>query len=169
MVAVLIATWLVGCFLVVQHPTINRVTSADAVVVLGPPESFRLAEAERLIAAGVAHQLLISVPTSGFGQAEQICAHPPTGVRVTCFKPDPSTTRGEAEETRRLALAGHWRTVVVVTSKFHVSRARLIFDRCLEGRVEVVDGPQPISAGEWAYQYVYQTAGYLRAFLQGGC
>jgi uncharacterized SAM-binding protein YcdF (DUF218 family) len=168
-VAFLLVAWLVLCFLVVQHPTINRVTHADAVVVLGPPDNYRLSAAERLVAEGVADQLLISVPATGFGRAVQLCAHPPAGVRATCFKPDPGTTRGEAEATRRMAHTQGWTTVVVVTSKFHVSRARMIFDRCLDGTVETVSAHQSISPAQWAYQYVYQSAGYVRAFLQGGC
>ena len=168
-VGLLVAAWLIACFLVVQHPTINRVTRADAVVVLGPPETYRIDEARRLIASGVAHQLVISVPAAGFQAAEALCRQPLPGVTTTCFAPSPSTTRGEAQEVARLAAGHGWHTVVVVTSKFHVSRARMIFDSCVDGRVEVVNAHQSLSPIDWVFQYGYQSAGYVRAFLQGGC
>ncbi len=169
LVAVLGLAWLLACFLVIQHPTINQVSHADAVIVLGPPDDYRLEAAQRLVAAGVADHLVISVPASGFAQAEQICAHPPSGVTATCFAPNPATTRGEAEEVARLERSQHWKSVVVVTSKFHVSRARMIFDRCVVGQLAVVSAPQSISWRQWIYQYTYQSAGYLRAFLHSSC
>jgi uncharacterized SAM-binding protein YcdF (DUF218 family) len=59
--------------------------------------------------------------------------------------------------------------VVVVTSTYHVSRARLIFDRCLDGRLYLVAARRHISLGTWAYQYLYQTGGYVKAALQPDC
>ncbi len=32
-----------------------------------------------------------------------------------------------------------WRSLALVTSTYHVTRARLLLDRCFEGRVDVVD------------------------------
>jgi len=40
------------------------------------------------------------------------------------LQPHPTTTRGEAEEIGSLARAHHWSSVLVVTSKYHISRAR---------------------------------------------
>jgi uncharacterized SAM-binding protein YcdF (DUF218 family) len=168
-VAVLLVTWLVLCFLIVQHPTINRVTKADAIVVLGPPDNSRVNKAQSLLAAGIADHLVISVPNFGFPRTHSICRDSMPGVTTTCFGPNPATTRGEAQEVARLVAENNWHTIVVVTSKFHVSRARMILDRCVNGRVEVISAHEDLSASDWAYQYVYQTAGYVRAFVQGGC
>jgi hypothetical protein len=33
----------------------------------------------------------------------------------------------------------------------------------------MVPNPTPISARRWAFEYLYQTAGYVRALLQPGC
>jgi uncharacterized SAM-binding protein YcdF (DUF218 family) len=113
--------------------------------------------------------VVVSLPAPVFGGANRLCEQPPAGVTAICFVPSPGTTRGEAEEVGRLARKHGWKSVIVVTSKYHVSRARLIFDRCLSARVEVVSAHESISALEWAYQYLYQTAGYARAFLHPSC
>jgi len=43
------------------------------------------------------------------------------------------TTATEATELRTLALARGWHTVIVVTSKMHTARARLVFRRRMAG------------------------------------
>jgi uncharacterized SAM-binding protein YcdF (DUF218 family) len=169
LVAVAVVAWLVACVLVVQYPRINQVSHADAIVVIGPADDYRLAEATTLLQAGVSHRVIVSRPPTTYLGALEFCAHPPAHAEATCFSPSPATTRGEAEEVARLASANHWTSVIVVTSKYHVSRARMIFDRCLDGQVDVVSAHQTITPLRWAYEYAYQSAGYVRAFLQSGC
>ena len=45
--------------------------------------------------------------------------------------------RGEARAVARMAAARGWRSVLVVTSTYHVTRARLLFDRCVAAHVWV--------------------------------
>jgi uncharacterized SAM-binding protein YcdF (DUF218 family) len=90
-------------------------------------------------------------------------------VSVTCFTPNPATTQGEAQNIRRLAAAKHWNTIIVVTSTYHVSRARMIIRRCFDGTLEVVAARTHISLLDWAYQFAYQTGGYLKAAISRGC
>ena len=167
---VIVITWLVACLLIVFDPTVNRATHADAVVVLGPPtEDGRLNTGLALINQGYASNLLISVNSPNQRQASALCAQPPAGVSVTCFTPDPATTQGEAQEIRRVAAAQHWSTAIVVTSTYHVSRARMIIQRCFDGKPEVVAARSHISPLGWAYQFAYQTGGYLKAAISRGC
>jgi uncharacterized SAM-binding protein YcdF (DUF218 family) len=55
-----------------------------------------------------------------------------------------------------MAAARHWRSVVVVTSTYHVRRAKLLFERCVDGRVEGVGAPfgalalPAVVPSEWA-------------------
>lgn len=70
---------------------------------------------------------------------------------------------------RDLARQHGWTSVGVVTSTYHVSRARIIFDRCLDGRLYVVAARHGISVFTWAYQYLYQTGAYVKAALQSDC
>jgi uncharacterized SAM-binding protein YcdF (DUF218 family) len=64
----------------------------------------------------------------------------------------PYSTRGEARTVVRLAGARGWRSIVVVTSRFHVTRAHMLFRRCWHGPLSMVGAPStwwklPI---EWA-------------------
>jgi hypothetical protein len=68
-----------------------------------------------------------------------------------------------------LAQQHGWRTVIVVTFLPHISRARFILEQCFTGDLVMVPSPADISVPAWAFQYVYQTAGYLRAVAQPGC
>ena len=54
---------------------------------------------------------------------------------MVCFHPDPYSTRGEAEAFARLAAKRGWRSVIVVSSRYHLVRARMLFERCYDGRV----------------------------------
>jgi uncharacterized SAM-binding protein YcdF (DUF218 family) len=49
--------------------------------------------------------------------------------------PTPFSTRGEAEGFARLAAARGWASVLVVSSRYHVARARILFERCFAGAV----------------------------------
>jgi len=89
--------------------------------------------------AGVAPTLVISDGHDpNWPAANRLCAEGSPGFQVVCFTPDPYSTRGEARGFARLARERGWRSVVVVTSTFHVTRARMLFRRCFRGRVEGV-------------------------------
>ena len=98
-----------------------------------------------------------------------VCATPPPRVDVHCFVPEPHTTRGEGRELSRLAAENNWHTVIVVTALPHLARARFILGRCFHGDLVMVASPDALSLKRWAYEFAYQTAGYLRAILQPGC
>ncbi len=167
---VLLVAWLVVGYFVIANPTVNHPRRADAIVVLGPPDNNgRQATALSLIRQHVATNLVISIPSERQLQAKALCNTPQDGFSVTCFQPHPATTRGEAEHMRDLARQHGWTSVVVVTSTYHVSRARIIFDRCLDGRLYVVAARHGISVFTWAYQYLYQTGAYVKAALQSDC
>ncbi|EFV14034.2 YdcF family protein [Segniliparus rugosus] len=151
-------------------PTIDSpLRPADAVVVLGgaPYERFRygIGLGER----GLAPQVVIS---NSIGPDDpvmrQICAAP-THVRLTCFLPVPWSTRGEAQEIRRLAASRHWRSIIVVTTTAHIERARYIVRRCFAGDIQMTDYPERRGAWESVYGWIYQTGGWLNAITQTGC
>jgi uncharacterized SAM-binding protein YcdF (DUF218 family) len=165
-------TWLVGGYFVVVHPRVNTPTRADAVIVLGGVHNDgRLQIGIELAEQGLSDNLVLSVGASDVAAMNTYaCGDFYPKVTVTCFVPSPATTQGEAQELRRLARQHGWKTVIVVTSTYHVSRARFIFDRCFDGRIEMVAAHKGgISLHTWAYQYLYQTAGYLKAFTHTGC
>jgi uncharacterized SAM-binding protein YcdF (DUF218 family) len=57
---------------------------------------------------------------------------------VISFVPDPSSTRGEARAVAGLAAERGWRSVLAVTSSYHVPRTRLIFARALKCDLDVL-------------------------------
>jgi DUF218 domain len=169
-VLALAVLWLAACFLVVAEPSVDRPVRSDAILVLGPPlVDGRLDEALRLAAAGNAGTVVISIGWDKGRQRIAACANDNPAYQVICFEPSPPTTRGEAEELGALAREHHWTSVLVVTSRYHVSRARLILKRCMPGKVRMVATPGDMSLGDWAYQFAYQTGGFTKALLHRSC
>ena len=62
---------------------------------------------------------------------------------MLCFRAEPYSTQGEAEMIARLARERKWAGVDVVTSRFHVFRAKRMIERCYSGRLRVVGAPNP--------------------------
>lgn len=88
--------------------------------------------------------------SSTWPEANRLCAGRKAGARTLCFHPRPYATRGEAEAFARLADAMRWRSVVVVSSRYHLVRARMLFDRCYGGNVDA-DGPsESLGTRLWA-------------------
>jgi uncharacterized SAM-binding protein YcdF (DUF218 family) len=145
--AVLVAAWLVACaFLFVWPHTDPPPAHADVVVVLSGGLDRRLDPALALVRRGVAPVLAISSPFRGkWPKAQALCTGrvKPAGFRVLCFQPNPFSTQGEARAVARLARAHGWSRVVVVTSTFHVTRARMLFRRCYPGRLWMVGSSSP--------------------------
>jgi uncharacterized SAM-binding protein YcdF (DUF218 family) len=154
---VLVLAWVVATLRLVFFPAEDAPGRADAVVVLSGSKHERLDRGLELVRDGVAPTLVIS---GGFDprlpRASRLChAGRGDGFRVICFTPDPDSTRGEAEEIGRLARSRRWQRVLLVTSRFHVTRARMLVDRCVDGDVDAVGVDYPSTsipaavAGEW--------------------
>ena len=149
--------WIAATVRLVFIPDEDAPGKADAVIVLSGSKHERLDRGLELMREGAAPTLVIS---GGFDPrqptASRLChAGKGNGFEVVCFTPDPDSTRGEAQATGRLATEHGWKRVVLVTSRFHVSRARMLFDRCVDGDVDAVGVPYPWTsipaavAGEW--------------------
>jgi uncharacterized SAM-binding protein YcdF (DUF218 family) len=120
---------------------------ADAVVVLAGGRGPRLGSGLALARGGVAPALVISDGWSAtWPEANRLCAGRPESVHVLCFHPGPYSTRGEAEDFARLARAQGWTSAVVVSSRYHIARARMLFERCVAGKV-YADGADQSLAG----------------------
>jgi len=100
--------------------------AADAVVALDGDRPRRVRAAVALAARGAAPVLVV---VRGDAVVPELLAAAQLPFDVLSFVPIPSTTRGEARGVAALARAHGWRHVVVVTSTYHVPRARLIFRR----------------------------------------
>lgn len=146
-VGLVVAAWLVACAALFVWPSAETgaPAHADAVVVLSGSKH-RLPTAEALIRRGVAPVLALSsvALTPRWRAARRLCrAGVYHGARVLCFTAHPFSTRGEARTVAAIARRRGWRSIVVVSSTFHLTRARLLFRRCYAGRLWLVGSPTP--------------------------
>jgi uncharacterized SAM-binding protein YcdF (DUF218 family) len=152
------------------RPQVDTPRRADAILILGGPNYRRYTFGLDLAEQGFAPNVVVSNPNGADDPwLTRYCATPQAGFELHCFAPDPPTTKGEGRELRRLAAQHGWRTVIVVTLRPHISRARFILENCFDGELVMVAMPVQLPVYEWAFHYVYQTAGYVRAVLQHGC
>ena len=131
----------------------------SAIVMLAGPGN-RLRVALELAREHRAPVLVVSRGWQGYGGP---CPPPVPGVKLICFDPDPGTTRGEAEALGRLAKRFRWSSVVLVTTAFQDTRARMIAERCFGGSTYVVTAPLPLSS--WPYQIAYGWGALLKALV----
>ena len=137
--AVLAAAWIGGAlYLFVWRDDDPVPRRADAVVVLAGDADHRIPAGLRLVRRGVARTLVLSREPHDWPLGRRLCADGGAGVpRVVCVTAHPYSTQGEAVTVSRLARARGWRSLVVVTSGYHVTRARLLFERCFAGELAV--------------------------------
>jgi len=163
-VVALLAVALAGVPLLVAPPQAPPGT-ADVVVVLGPPQPWRVAWARELVESGRAGAILVSVDADDH---VPLCEDPGDLV-VRCARPDPFTTRGEARWIRDELRAHGWTTATVVTAAPNLLRARLLVERCVDDGVQVVARREPIGLDRWAMRYAWQAAGWTKALTTRGC
>ncbi len=134
-----------GAWLVVEDP----LQKADAIMVLGGTMFERPLEAVDLYHEGWAPRILLVRQMPDFGE-EQLAQRgvtfqreidvqvdvlmklgvPPSGIEVLAPQ---NSTRDEADALLTAVVAKHWSRVIVVTSKQHTRRARLVINRRLAG------------------------------------
>lgn len=160
------------------HPKQDPLQKSDAVFVLGGTEyKARNSEGQlrdslgvQLIREGWAPTLVIS--GGHFDPqlwTDKPCDRAEIDPKPLCFSPDPPNTLGEARELRRLADEHGWKRVIVVTFRPHIARARFIVEHCFGGQLIMVASPAELSTRRWIFEYLYQTAGFVKAFLGRGC
>ena len=141
-VTVLLVAFVGATVYLFVFPHMDPITRSDAVVVLSGGRTDRLPKGLALVKAGAAPTLVISDGRAqGYPQANALCRGGQP-FKVVCFMPNPYSTRGEAEGVARLARTHGWHSLIVVTSRYHVFRSRVLFKRCFHGKLEVV-GSEP--------------------------
>jgi uncharacterized SAM-binding protein YcdF (DUF218 family) len=144
--SVLLAAWLVAAAVLFVWPSAaSSPRRGNAIVVLSGGRNSRLEPALELLRHGVASLLVISSPAQDpkWLTATRLCnAHRALGrFRVLCFEAHPYSTEGEARAIARLARLHGWKHVIVVTSTYHVTRARMLIRRCYKGGLSMVGTP----------------------------
>jgi len=143
-------------------PATDRPDRADAVVMLAGDLGDRIELAKALIANGVA-ATLVHAGQPDTGEAFALCGGG-QAFEVICLSPDPDNTRSEAQATAQLVASRGWRSIVVVTSTSHVTRSGLLFRRCTEATVKMVESkPRSVPIGIRLRALVHEWGGLLRA------
>jgi uncharacterized SAM-binding protein YcdF (DUF218 family) len=150
-------------------PALDPPGRADAVLVFAGGDGERQAKGARLVRSGVAPVLVVSNGRDTTSPSARACGRS-RNLEVVCLTPPSSSTRGEARAFAALAERERWGSVVVVTSPYHVRRARQALGRCYDGAVAaataapvgpVLDSVRNV-AREWAGLVVTGT-------VQRGC
>ena len=148
LVVLLLAAWVAAAVALFVVPHGQHPMHADAVFVLSG-SSKRLPVGLRLVRQGYAPLLVVDRTRPRASPLERrVCAHE-VDVRVLCADVVPYSTVGEAEFLGRLAAKRHWTRVDVVTSQFHVLRAKLLLRRCYHGDLAVVGAPNELLLLPW--------------------
>jgi uncharacterized SAM-binding protein YcdF (DUF218 family) len=146
-------------------PHADEPVRADAVVVLAG-EGGRYARAVELMRRGVAPTLLVS---SARDEKTGTWESPACGRRrpyeVVCFEPSPVRTIGEARAVARIAHRRGYDHIVVVTARYHLTRARMLFERCIDGDVDMVRSGGAIRPRT----LVHEWGGVIYALVRRGC
>jgi hypothetical protein len=175
LVTLLVLTLLIGIggYRLYVAPTVDQLApgrTVDAVVALGGVVE-SATYAQQLVQQGAAPVLVLSdpYPDGAAAAVDQACEQPAVDYRVICFRPDPSTTRGEAQQIAALAAQHGWTSVAVVAPTFHLSRARQLVQRCYAGTLLMLDPPRSFPWANWTYQYVRQSLGFAKMLIWRGC
>lgn len=165
-ILVLLAEALAGAALLgvsVVWPPMHQPARSDVVVLLSG-DGARLPGALRLMERRVASTLLF-VGEPDTQPVMDVCRKPQP-FEVICVRPTPDNTRTEAQSAGRVARDRHWQSMVLVSSRYHLIRARMLFRRCFSGVLDTVGDPPTYGpefarrqvAHEWiafAYQSVF--------------
>jgi uncharacterized SAM-binding protein YcdF (DUF218 family) len=148
----------------VLWPETDEPGRADAVVVLAGGLGERLPAGRALVEDGTAPVLVVSHGSRGCGQRRD-------GYEIGCFTPRPDRTQVEARAAAALARERGWERLVVVTSTYHVARARTLFERCFDGEVRGVGVDPPTRGGlPTPRNLAREWVGWVHAFVvERGC
>ena len=162
-------------YIVFSNAADSPVSRVDAVVVLGGEHDGREDYGLGLARSGLASAVVLSNPyPSGDRVMARMCSHRDESVEVLCARPEPSTTHGEALMTRRLARERHWKRILLVSWRYHLPRARLVFGQCLSAmgistEAKAVPRHYVLPVWYWQYLYLYQFAGMAKALTVDRC
>jgi uncharacterized SAM-binding protein YcdF (DUF218 family) len=173
-VVVLAVDVAVSGFLVFANARADDLRQADAIIVLGGEHDGREDYGLSLAREGWAPTVVISNPYDDWDPVMKRVCRPAADVEVICARPDPLTTRGEAVLMQRLALERNWSTIIVVSWRYHLPRARLVFEQCFSDRpgstvMVAVPRRYRYSLFRWQFVFAYQWAGLAKALAQGEC
>ena len=164
-VAVLAAIALIGVALpTVVLPETQPVPGGTDAVVLLANGAERYATAQRVVPRGDAELVVV---VGSLDDQPDVAAHCDTsadGYDVTCLDDAPGDLRGRARQLAATADREGWDDLTVMTATYEVSRARMLFERCVGTEVEMISTATGLGPLGWTAT----AAGELLALVRDG-
>jgi uncharacterized SAM-binding protein YcdF (DUF218 family) len=164
---VLLLPLLLAVGLVVTPAESEAAGSSDVVAVLAG-ERERLPVAVQTAEAGSGVLVVSLGPGPGNAAARRLC-QAPGELTVHCFEPSPATTRGEAQAIGRLVEDHGWQSLTLVSSTYHLTRARVLVERCSAVDVRLKGAQPSASVGDWASFVGHELGGLAKAAFVRDC
>jgi len=155
-------------FYFIPQPPLHR---TDAIIMLGGSSTERLPVAEQLQKSlGIPLLVLSTTDTPGNVAADALC-HLEDSERsdLRCFRPSGMETRGEAASIGRLVSENGWKSITVVTSRYHITRASTLIRECTGAEVQMVATHPDFGPLEWLRRFVIETGGLISARISPVC
>ncbi|AIY00853.1 hypothetical protein ART_1254 [Arthrobacter sp. PAMC 25486] len=165
--------WLIAAFQLFYNVHTTAPKQADAVVMLGGASKERMLEAMMLRFDLKAPYLVLSnTDTPGNASADDYCdTHSNKKIYpdVICFTPKPMDTRGESVALAELAKEYQWKNVTIVTSSYHIQRAGLLMNQCVDADVAMVSTTPQFTPWQWFRRFIIETGGLIDVTLNPQC
>lgn len=161
--------WLLVAANLFYYPQTREPGRADAVVVLAGAASERFPVGRELQDAGLAPQLVLSTTDTPGNRSTDLYCDYYSSPTLTCFLPEPLTTRGEARAIARLAADNGWDELIVVTSRYHLLRAETNISQCSTAKLTMVGSDPKLSLTQWVGRFIEETGGLAAAVLRPAC
>lgn len=161
--------WLFAAANLFYYPQLSEPAKADAIVVLAGAASERLPVGRNLADDGYAPELVLSTTDTPGNRITDLYCDYYSSPTLTCFLPEPLTTRGEARAVARLAADNGWDSLIVVTSRYHLLRAETNISQCSTAELTMVPSEPELSPRQWLDRFVEETGGLAAAALRPAC
>ena len=155
-IAILVVGFLTASSVLFVWPSTDHPRHVDAIVSLnGTDEADREGLAVSLAEQGYAPVLL-------FSEGPDPC---PTvaRVKVVCFWPVPGRTIGEARFAADYARRHDWHSLMIVSGRAQVTRARMLMKRCFSGQIVVVAAPFQLL--HFPFEVMYEWGAVAKALV----
>jgi uncharacterized SAM-binding protein YcdF (DUF218 family) len=165
--------WFITAFQLFYNVPEKAPKRTDAIIMLGGISRERLPKTLELQKELNIPVLVISnTNTKGNVEADYYCHNhitEPTDPQLICFTPSPSDTRGEADAIGLLATEHGWKSITVVTSRYHVTRVGRLLSQCTPSTVQMVATNPDFGPLEWLRRFVVETGGLLSVIVDPQC
>lgn len=88
---------------------------------------------------------------------------------VICVEPLPATTQGEAQNLERVAQEEGWQSVTVITHRSHITRSRILMERCFDREVRMTAVDVERGKRTWLRALLYESGAMVKAWATPRC